>query len=119
MVDIVVFSLIVLIFGVLPGMWYLRRKEKGVTIRRPNAIIVVLTVLLLSVNTYFAYFLGQGSIAYVLGYVYTIPLLPVLIFGRNGRSRWNTAFYASLVIFLSILANWMTAAGEMVQQGQT
>lgn len=119
MQDIIVFSLILLVFGVLPSIWFLKRKEKVDDNRKPNIIIVVLTTLLVLANTFFAYLMGQGSIAYVLGYVFVIPLILILIFGRTRKARWNTAFYTSLVIFLSILGNLITAANEIMKQGHT
>lgn len=119
MLEIVVFSLIILVFGVLPSIWYLKRKDKVDENQNPNIIIVILASLLIVANTYFAYIVGQGSIAYVIVYVYVLPIVLVLIFSRNWKSRWNTVFYTSLLIFLSILGNLATAASEVVKQVQT
>jgi hypothetical protein len=64
--------------------------------------------LIIAVNTVFAFILGKGSIAYVVGNVYSAPLLVIGFFSiwtnyRNWKSRWNILFYVSLI---SILGNF-------------
>ncbi|WP_345971114.1 hypothetical protein WCX72_04625 [Sulfurimonas sp. HSL1-6] len=119
MLEIAIFSLIILVFGVLPSLWYLRRRENVDDNPNPHIVIVVLTTLLVLANTYYAYLMGQGSISYVLGYVFFIPLVVVLVSGSNRRRRWNGAFVSSLVIFLSIMVNLVTRADEAARQINT
>ncbi|UFS63468.1 hypothetical protein LOH54_04890 [Sulfurimonas sp. HSL-3221] len=119
MLEIAIFSLIILVFGALPSLWYLRRRENVDDNPNPHIVIVVLTTLLVLTNTYFAYLMGQGSISYVLGYVFFIPLVVVLVSRNNWRARWNSAFFSSLVIFLSIIVNLITAADETAKQIRT
>jgi len=110
MLEIVVFSLIIVIFGILPSVWYLKRKTKVIIDENsnPNKIIVLLALLLIVINTYLAFVLGQDSIMYVLGRVYFLPALLVLFFSHNQKSRWNVIFYTSLFIFFSILGSLVT-----------
>jgi hypothetical protein len=75
---------------------------------KPNIFIVIVTILIVAINTLFAYILGKGSIAYVIGNVYSAPLLVIGFFSiwknyRNWKSRWNILFYVSLI---SILGNF-------------
>jgi hypothetical protein len=88
------------------------RKEMDVkenkTILKPNIIIVITTILIIAINTVFAFILGKGSIAYVIGNIYFPLLLVVGFFSiwtnyRNWKSRWNILFYVSLI---SILGNF-------------
>ncbi len=115
MVEIIIFLVIILIFAVLPSLWYLKRKNKVKMDAnvKPNIIIIILTSLILIFNTYFAYLIGQGSISYVFGYVFFIPIVLVLIFGDHWRMRWNTLFYSSFVIFLSIVGNLLTIISKV------
>lgn len=82
--------------------------QENTIILKPNLFIVIATVLMIGINTFFAFILGQGSIPYVIGNVYSAPLLVIAFFSiwtnyRNWKSRWNILFYVSLI---SILGNF-------------
>ena len=81
-------------------------------------VVVILATLLIISNTYFAYLFGQASIAYVLGYVFLLPAIGIL-FSKNWRARWNAVLFTSFIIFLSVLGQLISIAGEIAKQGQT
>ena len=86
--------------------------QENKTILKPNIIIVIATILIIAINTVFAFILGKGSIAYVIGNIYFPPLVVIGFFSiwtnyRNWKSRWNIVFYVSLI---SILGNFSRLA---------
>ena len=115
MIEIIIFTLIIIVLGVLPSIWYLKRKEKPIEVNsKPNIIIVILGSLLLIVNTYFTYILNEGSIAYVFGAVYFIPMILILIF-NNWNKRWKVILFTQVIIFLSVLGNLMSVVQEVAK----
>ena len=121
MLEIVIFSLIVLIFGILPGIWYFKRdksldKNKNKN-KKINLFFVVLSIPLIIINSYVAFLVGKGSIEYIVGYVFFIPVVIILLFslgkdGRNWRTRWNIIFYTSLVTCISSLGNLLSVPAQ-------
>ena len=80
MLEIVIFSLIVLIFGILPGIWYFKRdksldKNKN---KKTNLFFVVLSIPLIIINSYVAFLVGKGSIEYIVVYVFFVPIVIIL-----------------------------------------
>jgi len=56
-------------------------------------------------NTIFAIIISQGSIAFILGKVFALPLIVIGLFpfskkSRNWKSRFNILFYTGLVILI-------------------
>jgi len=116
LLEVIIFALIIIILGVLPSIWYLKRKEKPAEVnQKPNIIIVILGSILLIVNTYFTYILNEGSIAYVFGAVYFIPIVLILIFNENWNKRWKIILFTQFIIFLSVLGNLMSVAQEVAK----
>ena len=113
MLEIIVFIVFILIFAVLPSIWYLKRKEKIDLDHNPSLIFVILTITLLLFNTYLSYIAGARTIPYILGQVYFIPLLLIGIFSifkdsRNWKSRFRITFYTSLILFVGLFGNLLS-----------
>lgn len=111
--DILIFSLFIVIFGVLPGIWFFRRKEKNLS-TKPSVVLIILTILVLSINTYLSYILGKASISYIIGNVYILPIIMITIFmifksSRNTASIFRITFFTSLLVFVGQLGNILSA----------
>lgn len=117
--NILIFLLIISVFGVLPSIWYLKRKKKEVTTHSENPSIwfMILTFLLFCLNIYLSSLVTEGSISYSLGQVLLFPLFMVGIFSffkesRNWRSRVKIFFYTSLVVLFSLFGNLINYTKE-------
>ncbi len=78
------------------------------------------TILIVLINSYLSYIIGKGSIAYVLGSVFVLPLILMGVFAlfkssRNIRSMFKIMFFTSLIIFLSLIGNLLAIVSP--QQG--
>ncbi|MDD2452136.1 hypothetical protein [Sulfurovum sp.] len=85
---------------------------------KPSKIVIIISVILMVINSYFAYLLGGGSIGYVAGFVFALPLLIIAISSifkvyRNWRSRWFIIFNTMLVTSLAIFGNLLSMADKL------
>ena len=117
--NILIFLLIVGVFGVLPSIWYLKRKEKEEASdnKNPSLLLVILTLLLLCLNIFLSFIIAKGSIGFVLGQVLFFPLLIVGIFSlfkesRNWKSRVKVFYYTSWIVLFSLFGNLINYVKE-------
>ena len=86
--------------------------------KRPSKTVIFISVILMIINSYFAYILGGGSIGYVIGFVFTWPLIIIAISSifkvyRNWKSRWTIVLSTMLVTFLATFGNLLSMAEKM------
>ena len=107
MFEIIVFSLFIFIFGILPSIWYLTQKKKK---NDGNLYILdgINTTFVLIINTFLVYLL-TSNILYTISFVYLIPLLIFVIKIKLNptvtlRGKINIVYYSSyLILFLAII----------------
>ena len=83
--------------------------------KKPNKIVVVISIILIIINSYLAYIIGEGRIGFVLGYVLALPLTIIAISSifkvyRNWKSRWIIILNTMLVTLLASFGNFLPAA---------
>jgi NADH:ubiquinone oxidoreductase subunit 6 (subunit J) len=106
MIEVIIFLAIVVVFGIIPMIIYSKQESEVTETSKPNKIFAVITILIISINTYLAFIMSQGSIGFILGKVFFLPLLIIGLFSlskksRNWRSRFNILFYTGLIILIS------------------
>jgi len=120
MLEVLVFLIIIVVFGVLPAIWFLNKKEKPLNDSKPNIIFVILTLSLVFINSIVCYVAVKSSIAYVLGMVYTLPLMFIAVSSlfknsRNWRSRVKVIFYSSIWVSLALFGSVVSKVQASVQ----
>ena len=115
--NILIFLLIIGVFGVLPSVWYLKRKEKVDDNKNPSIWFLVSTLLLFCLNVFLSSIIAEGSISFILGQTLLFPLLIVGIFSlfkesRNWKSRVKAFFYTSLIVSFSLFGNLINYVKE-------
>ena len=83
--------------------------------KKPSKIVIIISVLLIIINSYLAYIMGGGNIGYVIGFVFTLPLVIIAISSifkvfRNWNSRWIIILNTMLVILLAAFGNLLPSA---------
>jgi len=68
---------------------------------------------MLSLSTIFNFEIGNGSIGYIIGSVFFIPILMLIVFSlfkdsRNWKSRTKVIFYSSIFVLISSFDNLIT-----------
>ena len=81
----------------------------------PNKIVIAISIVLMIINSYFAYIIGGGKIVFVLGYILTLPLIVIAISSifkvyRNWKSRWIIILNTMLVTLVASFGNFLPAA---------
>jgi len=76
---------------------------------KPSKIVIVISIILILINSFI---LGGGSITYLLGNVFLLPLVVIAISSffkvyRNWRSRWIIILNTMLIVLLSLFGNLM------------
>jgi len=110
-VNILVFLLIIGVFGILPSIWYLKQKSKKVNCyKKPSLWFIILTILLFCLNLFLSSIMTDNSISFILGKVLFFPLIFVGIFSiskesRNWNSRVKIFFFISVLVLFSLIGN--------------
>jgi hypothetical protein len=86
--------------------------------RKPSKVVILASVILMMINSYFAYILGGGSIGYIIGFVYTMPLAIIVMSSifqtfRNWRSRWIIILNTMLVTLLATFGNLLSMVEKL------
>jgi NADH:ubiquinone oxidoreductase subunit 6 (subunit J) len=118
MLEVGIFLLIVIVFGIIPMVIYSKQENKVTENSKPNTIFAVITILIILINIYLAFIISQGSIAFILGKVFVLPLIIIGLFSfskksRNWKSRFNILFYTGLVILIGSLGSLIQSASEV------
>jgi hypothetical protein len=108
MLEIIIFLVIVIVFGIIPMIIYSKQENKVTEDSKPHIIFSVITILIILINIYFAFVIDQGSISFMLGKVFFLPLVIIGLFSlskksRNWKSRFNILFYTGLIILIASL----------------
>jgi len=79
---------------------------------KPSKIVIVISIILILINSFISFILGGGSITYLLGNVFLLPLVVIAISSffkvyRNWRSRWIIILNTMLIVLLSLFGNLM------------
>lgn len=112
MFDIFIFILIVFILGIIPSYFYLKKKEKP-NDGKPNYFMLISSITMLGISTFFSFAISQGSVGYIIGNVYIIPILMLGIFSlfknsRNWKSRTRVIFYSSIFVLIASFGNFIS-----------
>jgi len=115
MIEVIVFLLIVIVFGVLPMIIYMKQEKNTTEHSKPNVIFAIITILIILLNTFLAFSITGASIAYIVGKIYFFPLAFIGIFSlskkyRNWKSRFNVLFYTSLIVLIGLLGSILNHA---------
>ena len=83
--------------------------------KKPSKIVIIISVILIIINSYFAYIMSGGEIGYIIGFVFTLPLVILAISSifkayRNWNSRWIIVLNTMLVTLLATFGNLLPAA---------
>ncbi len=118
MLEVGIFLLIVIVFGIIPMIIYSKQENKVTENSKPNTIFAIITILIIFINIYFAFIIGQGSIWFMLGKVFALPLIIIGLFSfskksRNWKSRFNILFYTGLVILIGSLGSLVQSSSEV------
>ncbi|WP_324170673.1 hypothetical protein [Sulfurimonas sp.] len=110
MLEISIFLVIVIVFGIIPMIIYSKQEKKVTENSKPNSIFAIITMLIIFVNLYFAFIVSQASIGFILGKVFALPLIIIGLFSlskksRNWKSIFNILFYTGLIILIGSLGN--------------
>ena len=119
MLEIFIFLIIIIIFGVVPMIIYLKQENKISKYSKFYVIFVIITMLIIFINIYLAIVMSQGSIGIVLGKVFFLPSIIIGLFSlskksRNWKSRFNILFYTGLIILISLLGNLVQSVSEVL-----
>jgi len=81
--------------------------------RKPSKVVIIASVILMMINSYFAYILGGGSIGYIIGFVYTLPLVVIVISSifqtfRSWKLRWIIILNTMLVVLLATFGSLLS-----------
>ena len=110
-VNMLVFLLIIAVFGILPSIWYLKRKTKNAGInKKPSLWFIIVTLLLFCLNLFLSSIIEEWSISFILGKVLFFPLIIIGILSiskesRNWNSRVKIFFFVSIVVLFSLIGN--------------
>jgi len=117
--NILIFLIIVGVFGVLPSIWYLKRKEKKQASdnKKPSLLLIISTLLLFSLNLFLSSIIAKSSIGFILGQVLFFPLFIVGIFSlfkesRNWKSRVKVFYFTSWIVLFSLFGNLINHVKE-------
>jgi hypothetical protein len=110
MIEVIIFLLIVIVFGVLPMMIYSKQENNTTEHSKPNIIFAIITIMIVLLNTFLSFSITGASIAYIFGKVYFLPLAFIVIFSlskkyRNWKSRFNVLFYTSLIVLIGLVGS--------------
>jgi hypothetical protein len=80
---------------------------------KPSKIVIFISIILILVNSFISFVLGGGSVAYLLGNVFLLPLVVIVISSlfkvyRNWRSRWLIILNTMLIVLLSLFGNFIS-----------
>lgn len=118
MLEVGIFLAIVIVFGIIPMIIYSKQENKVTEDSKPNIIFAIITILIIFVNIYLAFAIGQGSIGFILGKVFALPLIIIGLFSlsqksRNWKSRFNILFYTGLIILIGTLGSLAQSTSEV------
>lgn len=108
MLEISIFLVIIIIFGIVPMMIYSKQEKEVTENSKPNIIFAIITILIIFINIYLSFIISQGSIGFIIGKVFALPIIIVGFFSfskksRNWKSRFNILFYTGLIILIGSL----------------
>lgn len=120
MLEIGVFLVIIIVFGIIPMIIYSKQEDKVTENSKPNTIFAIITILIILINLYLAFIISQGSIGFILGKVFALPLIIIGLFSfskksRNWKSRFNILFYTGLIILISSFGSLIQSASEITR----
>jgi len=80
---------------------------------KPSKIVISISVILVLINSFISFIFWGGSVMYVLGNVFLLPLVVIAISSlfkvyRNWRSRWIIILNTMLVVWISLFGNFMS-----------
>ena len=87
MLEVIIFLAIIIVFGVIPMIIYSKQEKKVTENSKPNIIFVIITMLIIFINMYLAFIISQGSIGFILGKVFALPLIIIGLFSLSKKSR--------------------------------
>jgi len=108
MSEILIFITFIILFGILPSIWYLKQKNK------PNDgqlyFLHIIDILIITlVNTFIVFISTANSISSTLLIVYILPIITLLsysYFTKSNDFRTNIKvirFISYLILFFSII----------------
>jgi uncharacterized membrane protein len=118
MLEVGIFLLIIIVFGIIPMVIYSKQENKVTESTTPNTVFAVITILIILINLYLAFIISQGSIGFIIGKVFALPIIIIGLFSfskksRNWKSRFNILFYTGLIILISSLGSLIQSASKI------
>jgi NADH:ubiquinone oxidoreductase subunit 6 (subunit J) len=118
MLEVGIFLAIVIVFGIIPMVIYSKQEKEVTENAKPNTIFAIITILIILINIYLAFIISHGSIGFILGKVFALPLIFIGLFSfskksRNWKSRFNILFYTGLIILIGSLGSLVQSASEV------